>query len=138
MKKFLILLLCGSTLGGCVVREYRTSSPAVVPVTKGEVLSLKAAGQPDAVILERIRTDGVDRTPGADDLIEMKNAGVSSAVLDEMLRAPVTPPQPARENRTVVVRDYSEPALMIGLGALAGYMMFRHPHYHAHVSGCVH
>jgi hypothetical protein len=82
----------------------------------------------------------VDRSPSADDIIEMKNAGVSSAVLDEMLRAPVTVPQPAQENRTVVVEDYSEPAILVGLGALAGYLMFRHPrpHAHVHVQGCIH
>lgn len=138
MRKSLILALCGTLLGGCVVREYREAAPAVVPVTKSEILSLKAAGHPDSVLLERIRTDGVDRTPGADDIVEMKSAGVSSAVLDEMLRAPVTVPQPARENRTVVVHDCSEPALLMGLGALAGYLMFRHPRPRVHAVWYVH
>jgi hypothetical protein len=138
MRKTLVLALCATLLGGCVVREYRNSTPDVVPVTKNEVLSLKAAGHPDSVILGRIRADGVDRTPGADDIVEMKNAGVSSAVLDEMLRAPVTLPQPARENRTVVVHNYSEPAILLGLGALTGYLMFRHPRPHVLGLVCVH
>jgi len=140
MRKAFILVLGIPLLGGCFVREYRTRTPAVNPVTREDVMAMSAAGYPDSAILERIGREGVLRAPGADDIITMKNAGVSNAVLDGMLRAPVTVPQPARESRTVVVEDCSEPVIFAGMTALAGYLMFRNcrPSVHVHYRGCIH
>ncbi|HXG62286.1 MAG TPA: hypothetical protein VNO22_12965 [Planctomycetota bacterium] len=139
MRKALILTLCGSLLlGGCVAYEHRSYDPGVTPVSHNEVVAMTRAGYSEAAILERIRKDGVERRPTADDIVALKEQGVSSAVLNALLEAPVTVPRPARETRTVVY-DY-EPAILVGAAAVFGYVLGRHSRtrVHVHTAYCVH
>ncbi len=139
MQKALILTLCGSLLlGGCVAYEHHSYDPGLTPVSAEEIVSMTRAGYPEARILERLRRDGVQRRPTADEIIALKEQGVSSAVLNAMLEAPVTVPRPARETRTVVY-DY-EPAILVGAAAVFGYLLGRHSkaRVHVHTAYCVH
>ncbi len=137
MKKPLILALCASLLGGCVAYERRSYEPGLDPVGRDEAVSMTRAGYTDAVILERIRKDGVESRPSADDVVSMKEAGVSSSVLNAMLEAPVTVPRPAREHTTVVYDP--EPAFIVGAAALFGYLVgHSHRHRHVHSAYCRH
>ena len=132
LTKALIVALCGSLLGGCAVYDHEESyyAPGVTPVTQGQVISMSKAGYPDSTIQETIRQNGVDHRPGADEIVHMKQQGVSSGVMNSMLEAPVTYYRPAREHRTVYYRDYSaDPLMILGVGALAGYLIgHRHRH----------
>ncbi len=138
MKKALAVALAGTTLlAGCVVHERREYSPGVTPVTTQEVLSMTSSGYSDEAILARIRQDGVDRRPGAGDLVELKNGGVSEPVMNEMLSAPVTVARAPVERRSVEVVDYT-PAVVTGIGIAAFLFGVRHSHRHVHTHHCRH
>ena len=124
MKRLACVLLCGSLLGGCVMYEDRYHTPGVTPVQKADVLAMRAAHYPDGQILDMIHKNGIARRLTADEIIEMKDAGVSSPVMNAMLEAPVTQYRPATEVRHVY-HDY-EPAFTLGAAALTGYLIGRH------------
>ncbi|MFN3485432.1 MAG: hypothetical protein ACK44W_08130 [Planctomycetota bacterium] len=139
MRKALILTLSGSLLlGGCVAYEHHSYDPGVTPITQGEIVSMTRAGYPESEILERLRRGGVERRPTADEIIALKEQGVSNAVLNALLEAPVTAPRPARETTTVVY-DY-EPAILLGAAAVFGYLLSRptKSRIHVHTAFCVH
>ncbi len=127
MTRFLIALLMGAPLAGCLVVEEHAWTPGVAPVTKHEVMTMSGAGFPDSSILHMIHRNGVAQRPNVDDLVEMKTAGVSGSVMSTMLEAPLRVPLPARESRTVIVRDYSaHPLFLLGVGGLVGYLIGHH------------
>jgi hypothetical protein len=139
MKKALILTMCASLLGGCVAYEHRTLVPGVTPVTRDEVVTMTRGGFSDGAILDRIHKDGVAARPSADDIVFMKQEGVSSAVMNAMLSAPVTQPRAPQEHSTVVYDP--EPAILVGIGALLGYAIgrsHRHHVHHVHTAWCRH
>ncbi len=111
-------------LGGCVVYEDRYHTPGVTPVQKADVLAARAAGTPDEQILAMIHANGVARHPSADEIVELKAAGVSDSLMNAMLDAPITTYRPASEYRR---RTYDpEPAFQLGAAALTGYLIGRH------------
>ena len=121
------LALLAAGLGGCVVYEDRYHTPGVTPVQKADVLSMRAAGYPENQILDMIQANGVARNLSADEIVEMKTAGVPDSVLNAMIAAPVTTYRPASEVR---YRTYDpEPFLNLGAAAVTGYLIgrsFRH------------
>jgi hypothetical protein len=124
MKRLLCVVLAAGALGGCVVYEDRYHTPGVTPVQKADVMAMRAAGYPENQILDMIHQNGVAQRPSADELIEMKSAGLSGSVLNAMLEAPVTTYRPSTEVRH---RYYDvEPALNLGAAALTGYLIGRH------------
>lgn len=137
MKKFVAVALAVALIGGCVVHEHRISTPGITPVTQQEVLTMTTSGYADEAILARIRQDGVDRRPGAEDLVQMKNGGVSEAVMNEMLAAPVTVPRAPVEHSSVEVVDYT-PAVVAGISIAAWLFGVRHSHTHVHTVHCRH
>lgn len=124
MTRAVCLLLAGSLLAGCVVYEDIHRVPGVTPVQKADVLAMRASGYPDSQIIDMISRNGVSRRPSADEIIEMKTAGVSSPVMNAMLDAPITTYRPTTETRYRYY-DY-EPAFTLGAAALTGYLIGRH------------
>lgn len=98
-------------------RPPRKTRPAS-PVTKAEVLKLTKAGLGDDVIVTRIRVEGVESFPSADDVIELKEAGVTDRVLEAMLSAE-SAPRGDDEVRPRVVYRYAYP--QYGYGAWSYY-----------------
>jgi hypothetical protein len=91
-------------LGGCVVSSgphYRVRQVRPAGISNEEVVRMSKAGIADSVITEKIRSDGVARRPTADDVVSLRNEGLSDAVLDAMLTATVVP-----ERTVEVVYDY--------------------------------
>lgn len=124
MTKLTCVLLSILMLGGCVVYEDVHRSPGLTPVQKADVMAMRASGYGDGQILDMIHANGVARRPSADDVIEMKNAGVSTSVMNAMLEAPITTYRPATEVRH---RTYDmEPAFSFGAAVLTGYLIGRH------------
>lgn len=133
MKKALLLAFGAALLGGCVRHRVTEYDPGVYPVSPDEAVSLTQAGYPDSSILEKIRQNGVERTPGADDLVRMQQDGVSGAVQTAMLEAPVTTHRPSSERTTVVV-DEADPDAIIGIAAIAAWFLgTRHAAHHRHI-----
>jgi|SRR6185295_7411562 hypothetical protein len=97
---FLSLLLAGCVVGP--VPRYRVRQVKPAGISSEEVVRLTKAGLSDSVLLEKIKSEGVAARPSADQVVSLKNEGVSETVIGAMLTAPVVP-----EERTVeVVYDY--------------------------------
>jgi hypothetical protein len=91
-------------------------------VTMGDVVSMTHAGLADGVIIGHIQAHGVAGPLTANDLIVLKQQGVSDAVLAAMQRMPpqavIVQPRPA----PVIVEEH-----YYGPGPI-----WCHPHYHHH------
>lgn len=143
MKRTLLLLLAALPLAGCLPFQERVVIPAVMPVSRDEVLSMTESGYTDGAILEKIGANGVIAGPTADDIVALQRAGVSPEVMEALLKAPVRKPEPAREEyHTYYPSSGYSPAFMLGAGAAAGYIFGRsrsygyHGHTHGAYCGC--
>ncbi len=67
-------------------------------VTIDDVVMMSGAGVDDELIINHIRANGMTRVPGPHELVNLKNSGVSTAVIRVMQEPP---PQPRTE--TVVI-----------------------------------
>lgn len=93
----LLLPLAALALAGCLHPYPGTRSGPVSddpPVAREEVERLAAAGVSDAVIVESLERRGT-RKLSADDLVALKKAGATDAVLEKMIAAerPAAPPE---------------------------------------------
>ena len=138
--KYLALMALPVLCGGCVwYGETRETIPGNNPVRVSEVVTMHQEGAGDGAILREIHGSGVRHHPTAEDIVWLKQAGVSDQVITAMINAPlgqVRPPQ------TIVRRTYyhdeaAENRALFGLGAALGYALGR-PFHHRHYSGCGH
>jgi hypothetical protein len=90
-------------VSGCTVSERVERIPAREPVSVESMVADLAAGAPEAQVCAEIQAHGVLRSPSPDDVIALKRAGASDALVIAVLRAPVTTPSPARR---IVHRSY--------------------------------
>jgi hypothetical protein len=84
-----LLPLAALALAGCLNPYYGTRGgpgSGDPPVAREEVERLAAAGVSDAVILESLERRGA-RKLSADDLVALKKAGATDAVLEKMIAA---------------------------------------------------
>ena len=92
--------------------------------TTEQVIAMSQAGLSDSVIATHIRNHGVLAPPRVDELIRMRNAGVSDVAIQAMQDSAAAPPQVViREPppRTVIVEEsYCAPPIIYA----------RRPHYH--------
>jgi hypothetical protein len=119
--KVLALAAVLAAVGGCccVYPPYPASHVAVVegtanthaaaPMTLDEVLRLSKAGISEDLILSRIRTEGLNSKPTADQVIEMKRLGVSDRVIEATIGASVPASTYAQPAQPRVVYRYPAP-----------------------------
>lgn len=142
MKRILAAaLMVPIVLSGCMVYEYETVRhiPAREPVAPERVLALVQARTHESAMLADIRVNGVLRRPTTDEIVALKTAGASDELLRELLTAEVTTPRPAEVIRTVHYDHQVDGGVLFGLGALAGWALGSHHHYHhRHYRGCGH
>lgn len=111
--------LAGSTIGESIDREVAESQALIEArlgrqlsgaVSVADVVSMSSASLSENVIATHIRANGVARPPTVDDLIAMRNAGVSDTVIQAMQTAPS--PAPPSPPPPVVVEEHHffEPA----------------------------
>ncbi len=86
-------------------------------VTVESVIELSTAGVDDELILNHINANGLVRPPGAEDLILLKQAGVSSSVISAMQNpapAPAPAPRPVvvQDRRPVIIRHSPPPVII--------------------------
>jgi hypothetical protein len=101
--------------------EARIGRPMAGAASHEDIIALAQAGLGDEVIITHVRSHGVAPRPTADDLIRLKNQGVSDNVL-QAVQAP--PPPPA-----TVVTEVSPPPLVVERHV---YGPFRPPVFHGH------
>ena len=77
-------------------------------VTIEDVVMMSEAGVDDELIINHIRANGIARVPGTHELINLKNSGVSTAVIRAMQEPP---PQPRPE--TVVIERPAPPPVIV-------------------------
>ncbi len=117
------------TVVGCAVHEHRETTPGRTPVAVEYVVAMARADVNDWHIVSEIHRNGVYRTPTADDIVAMKQAGASDEVVRAMISAPVMPYVPAE---TRVVRHYDpSPGINAAVTGIALWAIFapRHVHY---------
>jgi hypothetical protein len=80
-------------------------------VTFAQVITMTQAGLSDDVIVAHIQANGVARRPTADDLIALKNQGVSDRVILALQQQPLAVPAPASSSPPVIVERhyYADP-----------------------------
>jgi hypothetical protein len=83
--------LAGLLLTGCVTRTYTDTTPPPGP-SLAEVQSMVQAHVSDAVIVSQIQNSSARYTLTAGQIIALKNAGVSDAVLNAMINTASKPP----------------------------------------------
>lgn len=127
-----------AALGGCIVHDSAApQAPAGPPLTRDEAERLAAAGVSEPVMVELIEKRGA-RALTADDLVALKKAGATDAVVQKMIASET------REPEVVVVREpeyyhypysgysYWGPAWGFSFGY--GYYHHRHHSTHSHTS----
>lgn len=67
-------------------RPYTTASPSSSSVTRAQVMEWSQTGVKDDIIIDRIQRSGQTYTVTAADEKQMRDAGVSTAVIDAMKR----------------------------------------------------
>ena len=86
MKIKYLLPLAGLLLAGCVTRTYTVSTPPPGP-SIAEIQSMAQAHVGDSVIVSQIQNSSTRYSLTADQIIALKNAGVSDAVLNAMINS---------------------------------------------------
>lgn len=137
--KALALVLGSLALGGCVLYEDRARTrevlPAVDPLSVSEIVAMSNGGLTVSTIRQELAAHGVERRLNADDIIFLKENGVSDEVVTAALEAPVKTPRPATVVDDVpAVRTvrYYDPGWSFGLGYLLGWGLHGHHHHHWH------
>ena len=132
--------LSGAILGGAVddeetrqnvyrQQQYEQQQQWAQRVSLTEVVSMSQAGLGDEVIINQIRTKGMAQTLTSNDLIVLKQQGVSDRVINAMQYQP-QPTQVIRQVRPIVVQEhYYHPR------PYRSYHHYHHGHHHHGHSG---
>ncbi|MFT7641534.1 MAG: hypothetical protein ACI9G1_003285 [Pirellulaceae bacterium] len=100
-------------------------------VTVSDVIEMSRAQLGDDVIMTQIQANGVLQRPSVDDLIALRNAGVSNGVLNALQQAhPPTVQQPRSRGPIVIEERVVVPAVPI-----RSYWHDQHHHYPTHRRG---
>lgn len=92
-----LILLAPLLFAGCVFYERPVGwTPERIPLTPDGIAEMKRAGDSDASIRKALEFHGVEYKLSSDDLVMLKDAGASDALLTSAASAPVKTPQEAR------------------------------------------
>ena len=107
------------------VIEQRIGRQMVGAVTVPDVITMTQAGLGDQVIITHIRANGVAQIPQANDLIAMKQQGVSDGVINAMQSPPQNLAPAAAVTPVIVEERYVVPPY-----CPSGYYRYHHHHHH--------
>lgn len=85
-----VLLLSGCYSEPVVRVRIREPAPAL---TSQDVVKMAKSGISDSVIIDQIKSHGLESRPTADQIVSLKAEGLSDAVLQAMNSAPAPPPR---------------------------------------------
>ena len=118
---------------------------AVAQATKEDLKKLAKAGISEDVILAYIKANGYQGKPSSDDLVELKEAGLTDRLLTGLIApaeipapAPVVQSEPAAPPTTVYVQPTTVSAYPTGylsVGATYTYPSYYYPTYRRYYSG---
>jgi len=101
MKIKFLLPLAVLLLAGCATQTYTATAPPPPGPTLAEVQSMVAAHVSDPVIISQIQNSSTRYSLTADQIISLKNAGVSDVILNALINTASKPvPQPATKVET--------------------------------------
>jgi hypothetical protein len=135
MKTKYLLLLSGLLLTGCVTRTYTVNTPPPGP-TVAEVQSMVAAHVSDSVIISQIQNSSTRYHLTADQIIALKNAGVSDAVINALINT-ASKPQP-QATTTVDQTVYPYPYFYVDPWPFWWWGWGPHYYYHGGYGGYYH
>ncbi len=106
-------------------------SPIPGPVSNAEIVEMARAGVSDETIVNHIRGHGVARVLSTDDVLYLKQSGVSERVIQALQQAPVVPvvatAAPGTQRVVVEEHHYHDP-----WGPPRWYWGYRHRRHHHH------
>lgn len=106
------LLLAGTLLlAGCVTHSYTVATPPPGP-TLAEVQSMAQAHVSDSVIISQIQNSNTRYQLTSDQIISLKNAGVSDNVINALINT-ASKPVPQTTTTTVVEQPYVYPYVYV-------------------------
>ncbi len=94
MKIHFLLPLAGLLLAGCVTRNTMVSAPPPGP-SLDQIQAMVQAKVSDSVIVNQIQNSSSRYALTADQIITLKQAGVSEAVLNALVSSASKPPTPS-------------------------------------------
>ena len=124
--KFL-LPLAALLMAGCATQTYTVAPPPAGP-TLAEVQSMVQAHVSDSVIVSQIQNSSSRYVLTASQIIELKNAGTSDAVLNALINTASKPPVPA--STTVDDGPYIYPYVYVDPWPWDGWGWGWGPYYH--------
>ena len=128
MKYQLLFPLAGLLLAGCVTRTYTVATPPPPPgPSLTEVQTMAQAHVSDSLIIGQIQNSSTRYQLTADQIISLKNAGVSEAVINTMINSASKPQSQATATTTVV----QEPAVYVAPWPL-WWGPYWGPYYHGY------
>jgi hypothetical protein len=113
MKATCLPLLFGLLLSGCATSKPNAPAPPPGP-TLAEIQTMVDAHVSDSVIITKIQNSSSRYYLTADQIISLKNAGVSDAVINALIKT-ANKPEP-RAEKTVYVYPYYGPGPWWGWG----------------------
>lgn len=112
MKIVFLLPLAGLLLTGCVTRTYTVATPPTGP-SIADVQAMVQAQVSDSVIVSQIQNSSTRYALTADQIIALKSAGASDAVLNAMInsasKAPVQTTTTVEQGPSVYPYVYVDP-----------------------------
>ena len=109
---------------------------AAAQATKEDLKKLAKSGVSEDVILEYLKTNGYAGKPTSDDLVELKEAGLTDRVLTGLFAPPTPKTSPPEVNTEPPVSTYATGSLSVGPSYYAapyGYVGYR-PYYYGYGS----
>jgi uncharacterized protein YqgC (DUF456 family) len=107
--------LAGAAIGDTIDHEVARSEAIIEErlgrrlagaTTVNDVIAMSQAGLSDDVIATHMRANGVSRTPSVDELITLRNSGVSDTVIKAMQQTPQPTPQFAAPGAPVIIEEH--------------------------------
>lgn len=99
---FATTALAALLLGGCMVEPtlHYPAREIPPPLSMGDISRLAKEGVSDPVIVDLIKSRGIDARPSADEIVALKKEGLSDAVLEAVSAAPLRAAQPILAEET--------------------------------------
>lgn len=108
MKFSYLSLLAMVLVTGCVTRSYTTVATPPPGPTLAEIQSMAQAHVSDSVMISQIQNSSTRYQLTTEQIISLKNAGVSDAVINALINT-ASKPQPQTTTTTVVEGPYVYP-----------------------------
>lgn len=132
--KYLCLLPLSASLllTGCVTRTYTVAPQPPAGPTLAEVQSMSQAHVSDSVIIAQIQNSSTRYRLTSDQIISLKSAGVSDAVINALINSASKPQPETTTSSTTVVEPYPYPYVYVDPWPWWGWGPYYYHGYYYH------